>query len=69
MSNIDLNPIQNNPGLPESFKQHILKRIREQNGKYGIAWRLIHCNREGRYCLAKRAGEKLCLNTVNAPSM
>jgi hypothetical protein len=69
MSNIDLNPIQNNPGLPEFFKQHILKRIEEQNGKCGLAWRLIRRYREGRYCLAKRAGGKLCLNTANAPPM
>ena len=59
MTNIDLHPIRNNPSLPEFFKQHILKRIDEQNGKYGLAWRLIR-----RYCLAKKAGGELCLNTA-----
>ena len=69
MTKVDLHPVRNNPDLAPYFKQHILKRIDEQNGRYGLAWRLIRRYREGRYCLAKRAGGKLCLNTANAPPM
>ena len=67
MTNIDLHPIRNNPGLPEFFKQHILKRIDEQNGYYGLAWRLIRRYREGKYCLAQKSSGKLCLNTAKVP--
>ena len=67
MSSIDLHPVRNNPDLPEFFKLHILKRIAEQNGKFGLAWRLIRRYREGRYCLANKAGEKLCLNSAKVP--
>ena len=38
-------------GLPDFFKQHLLKRIEERNGQYGLAWRLVRRYREGRYCL------------------
>jgi hypothetical protein len=64
MTNIDLHPSRNNPGLTEFFKQHILKRIEEQNGKYGLTWRLIR-----RYCLAKKAGGKLYLSTAKVPGV
>ena len=67
MTNIDLHPVRNNPDLPDFFKQHILKRIDEHNGQYGIAWRLIARYRDGRYCLAKKAGGKLCLFTAKVP--
>jgi hypothetical protein len=69
MTNIDLHPIRNNPGLPEFFKQHSHKRIEEQNGQYGLAWRLIRRYREGRYCLAKKAEGELCLNTAKVPGV
>jgi hypothetical protein len=67
MSKIDLNPIHNNPDLPAYFKQHILKRIDEQNGQYGLAWRLIRRFREGRYCLAQKSGGRLCLYSAKVP--
>jgi hypothetical protein len=64
---VDLNPILNNPDLPRFFQQHLLKRILEQNGEYGLAWRLIRRYREGRYCLAKKAGGKLCFFSAVVP--
>ena len=67
MTQIDLCPIKNNPDLPEFFKQHLLNRISEHNGHFGIAWKLIARYREGRYCLAQKAGGKLCLNTAKVP--
>ena len=67
MTKIDLHPVRNNNDLPEFFKQHILKRIEEQHGQYVVAWRLIRRYREGRYCLAQKAGGKLCLNTAKIP--
>ena len=67
MSNIDLHPVHNNPDLPPVFKQHILKRVKEQNGQYGLAWRLVRRFRGGKYCLAERAGGKLYLNTAKVP--
>ncbi|HJO72667.1 MAG TPA: hypothetical protein QGG32_07430 [Rhodospirillales bacterium] len=67
MSKVDLHPIRNNPDLPDFFKRHLQKRIEEQNGQYGLAWRLIRRYREGRYCLAKKAGGKLCLNNAKVP--
>jgi len=67
MSPVNLDPIANNPDLPDFFKQHILRRIEEQNGQYGLAWRLIRRYREGRYCLAEKSGGKLCLNTAKVP--
>jgi hypothetical protein len=67
MTNIDLHPIRNIPNLPGFFKHHILKRIDEQNGYYGLAWRLIRRYRAGRYCLSKKAEGKLCLNTAKVP--
>ena len=53
MTKVDLHPVRNNPDLPPFFKQHVLRRIEEQNGQYGLAWRLIRRYREGRYCLAE----------------
>jgi hypothetical protein len=67
MTKVDLHPIRNNSDLPDFFKQHILKRIEEQNGQYGLAWRLIRRYREGRYCLAEKAGGRLCLNNAKIP--
>jgi hypothetical protein len=67
MTKVDLHPVRNNPDLPDKFKQHILKRIAEQNGQFGLAWRLIHRFRARRYCLAKKAGGKLCLNSAKVP--
>ena len=67
MTKVDLHPIHNNPDLPEFFKQHILKRIDERSGQYGLAWRLIRRYRDGKYCLAQKAGGKLCLNTAKVP--
>ena len=67
MSPVNLDPIANNPDLPNFFKQHILRRIEEQNGQYGLAWRLIRRYREGRYCLAEKARGRLCLNTAKVP--
>ena len=67
MTKIDLHPVRNNNDLPEFFKQHILKRIEVQNGQYGLAWRLIRRYREGRYCLAKKSGGKLCLYAAKVP--
>jgi len=64
---IDLHPVINNQDLPQFFKQHILKRIEEQNGQYGLAWRLIQRYRKGCYCLAKKADGKLCLNSAKIP--
>ena len=59
MTNIDLHSIRNNPDLPEFFKHHILKRIDEQNGYYGLAWRLISRYREEKYCLAQKKWQTL----------
>ena len=67
MTTIDLHPLRNNPDLPDFFKQHLLKRIDEYGGYYGIAWKLIKRYREGRYCLAEKAGGRLCLNTAKVP--
>ena len=67
MTKVDLHPVRNNPDLPGFFKRHILRRIDEQDGKYGLAWRLIRRYREGRYCLAEKAGGKLCLNNAQVP--
>jgi hypothetical protein len=67
MSLVNLHPITNNPDLPDFFKRHILNRINENNGQYGIAWKLIRRYREGRYCLAKKSGGKLCLNNAKVP--
>ena len=67
MTPVDLCPVRNNPDLPEFFKQHLLKRINEQNGQCGLAWRLIRRYREGKYCLAQKAGGKLCLNNAKVP--
>ena len=69
MTKIDLHPVRNNPDLPGFFKRHILRRIDEQDGKYGLAWRLIRRYREGRYCLAEKAGGKLCLNNAKVPGV
>jgi hypothetical protein len=69
MTNVDLHPIRNNPDLPDFFKRHLHKRIEEQNGQYGLAWRLIRRYREGRYCLAEKAGGRLCLNTAKIPGV
>ncbi len=67
MTKVNLNPIDNNPDLPNFFKLHLLKRIEEQNGQYGLAFRLVRRYREGRYCLAQRAGGRLCLNSAKVP--
>ena len=67
MTRVDLHPVLNNPDLLPYFKQHILKRIEEQNGEYGLAWRLIRRYREGRYCLAKKSDGGRCLNTAKVP--
>jgi hypothetical protein len=67
MTKVDLHPVRNNPDLPPFFKQHVLKRIAEQNGQYGLAWRLIRRYREGRYCLAKKAGGRFCLFNAKVP--
>jgi hypothetical protein len=60
MSTVDLHPVRNNPDLPAAFQRHLLKRIDEQGGQYGLAWRLVRRYREGRYCLAKRSDGSLC---------
>ncbi len=67
MTKVDLHPVRNNPDLPEFFKQHILKRIEEQNGQFGLAWRLIRRFREGKYCLAEKPGGRLCLYPAKIP--
>ena len=67
MTTIDLCPIKNNPDLPLYFQVHLRKRIVENGGYFGIAWKLIRRYREGRYCLARKAGGKLCLNTAKIP--
>jgi hypothetical protein len=67
MITVDLNPVKNNPDLPEYFKQHILKRIEEHGGTYGIAWKLIRRFRDGKYCLAQKADGELCLNSAKEP--
>ena len=67
MTTIDLCPIKNNPDLPDFFKAHLLKRIDEQNGQYGLAWKLITRYREGRYCLAQKSDGKLCLLSAKIP--
>ena len=67
MTKIDLHPVHNNPDLPEFFKQHLINRISEHGGHYGIAWKLIKRFREGRYCLANKSGDRLCLNSAFVP--
>lgn len=67
MSTVDLHPVRNNPDLPPAFQEHLLKRIDEQDGQYGLAWRLIRRYRTGRYCLAQKAGGKLCFNNAVIP--
>lgn len=67
MTAIDLDPLRHNADLPEFFKDHLRKRIAENNGYFGIAWKLIRRYREGRYCLAKKAGGKICLNSAVVP--
>ncbi len=64
---IDLHPVRNNPDLPEFFKQHLMNRISDHGGHYGIAWKLIKRYREGRYCLAQRSDGRLCLNSAKVP--
>jgi hypothetical protein len=64
---VDLHPVRNNPDLPPAFKQHLVKRIEEEDGEYGLAWRLVRRYREGKYCLAVKAGGKLCFNTAVVP--
>jgi hypothetical protein len=61
---IDLNPLTNNTGLPDFFKQHLKTRIVERGGYYGMTWNLIRRYREETYCLAKKADRKL--GTKNA---
>ncbi len=56
MTKIYLCPIKNNPDLPAFFQEHLRRRIVESGGYYCIAWRLIRRYREGRYCLANKAG-------------
>jgi len=67
MTKIDLHPVRNNPDLPDFFQQHLMNRIREHGGFFGIAWKLIKRFREGRYCLANKSGGKLCLNSAVVP--
>jgi hypothetical protein len=67
MTKVDLHPVTNNPDLPDYFKQHILKRIEEHGGTYGIAWKLIRRFREGKYCLAQLSGGRLCLFSAKIP--
>ena len=67
MTSVDLHPVRNNPDLPDFFKQHLQKRIAESGGYYGIAWKLIRRYREGKYCLAKEANGRLCLNNAKVP--
>jgi hypothetical protein len=67
MTKIDLHPVRNNPDLPEFFKQHLMNRISEHGGHFGIAWKLIKRFREGRYCLANKSGGRLCLNSAVVP--
>ena len=64
---IDLHPVRNNPDLPEFFKQHLMNRISEYGGYYGIAWKPIKRFREGRYCLAQRSDGRFCLNSAKVP--
>ncbi|WP_373085435.1 hypothetical protein [Sneathiella sp.] len=67
MTMIDLHPVRNNPDLPDYFKAHLIKRIDQHGGSYGIAWKLITRYREGRYCLAKKSGGRLCLFNAKIP--
>jgi len=67
MTEIDLHPVRCNEDLPEFLKRHLQKRIQEQNGQFGLAWRLIRRFREGKYCLARKSGGRLCLNTAKVP--
>ena len=67
MTKVDLHPVRNNPDLPPFFKQHGLRRIEEQNGQYGLAWRLIRRYRAGKYCLAQKSGGRLCLFNAKVP--
>jgi len=64
---VDLHPIKNNPDLPDYFKRHIEKRMQEDGGRYGDAWKLIRRYREGRYCLAQKPGGRLCLFKAVVP--
>jgi hypothetical protein len=67
MTKIDLCPIKNNPDLPEFFQEHLRKRMRENGGYYGIAWKLIRRFRAGKYCLAQKSGGRLCLYSAKIP--
>ncbi len=67
MNQVNLDPIANNPDLPEFFKQHLLNRIKEHSGHFGIAWKLIRRFRSGRYCLAEKSGGRLCLFSAKVP--
>jgi len=67
MTKIDLCPIKNNSDLPLFFQEHLRKRMRENGGYYGIAWKLIRRYREGKYCLAKKSGGRLCLYSAKIP--
>jgi len=67
MTKIDLHPVRNNPDLPDYFKQHIQKRIDEHGGTYGFAWKLIRRFRDGKYCLARLSGGRLCLFSAKEP--
>ncbi len=64
---VDLCPIKNNLDLPDFFKTHLLKRIEEHGGNYGIAWKLIGRYRQGCYCLAQKSGGRLCLFNAVVP--
>ena len=67
MTKVDLHPVRNDPDLPDFFKTHLLKRIEEHGGNYGIAWKLITRYRERRYCLARKSGGRLCLFSAKIP--
>lgn len=67
MTKIDLCPIKNNPDLPPYFQEHLRKRIVQNGGHFGIAWKLIRRFREGKYCLARKSGGRLCLFSAKVP--
>jgi hypothetical protein len=67
MTKVDLHPIRNNPDLPSFFQQHLLNRIAEHGGYYGIAWKLVRRYRDGKYCLANKSGGRLCLFNAKIP--
>jgi len=67
VTRVDLHPVRNDPDLPDFFKTHLLKRIEEHGGNYGIAWKLITRYRERRYCLARKSGGRLCLFSAKIP--